>query len=285
MSIILIVLNYNDANTVRKYVFSIKDYAIIEHIIIVDNHSTDNSFVNLLELANEKIDVIQTKRNGGYGYGNNYGMRYALKKYHPKYFIISNPDVRYGEDTVSVLYNHLETNPQVGIAAPVMKMGDSSIAYYCAWKIRSGWNCILNCTSIIHNFVPSWYFMRKDFKNKEILEADAVAGSFFMVRAEAMKKVNGYDENIFLYAEETTLGIRLKKEKIKTHILTKYSFTHYHSVSINKTIQSVRKQNKIMWQSRKYILKKYFLFNKLELRIVDFLEWFTACITYLRNWR
>lgn len=106
-----------------------------------------------------------------------------------------------------------------------------------------------------------------------------------MIRADAMKAVKGYDENIFLYAEESTLGIKLKRKNIALHLLTQYTFTHYHSVSINKTIKSVQKQNKMIWKSRKYVLKQYFHFNHFELFIVNILECFTELIFYIKNKR
>lgn len=59
-----------------------------------------------------------------------------------------------------------------------MKMGDGTIAYYCAWKLRSGWNAILNSTSIIHKFVPLWLFSKEEFQKNKVLNVDAVAGSF-----------------------------------------------------------------------------------------------------------
>lgn len=39
----LVVLNYNDSDTVIEYIKRIMEYKIFDHIVIVDNCSTDNS--------------------------------------------------------------------------------------------------------------------------------------------------------------------------------------------------------------------------------------------------
>ena len=68
-----VILNFNDAPTTIKLVRSIKNYRVINYLVIVDNHSTDNSFVELKKLEAldcKHIKVIRTVKNGGYGYGN-----------------------------------------------------------------------------------------------------------------------------------------------------------------------------------------------------------------------
>ena len=78
----VVVLNYNDAETVEKNISKIRDYSVIDHIVIVDNSSTDNSYDRLKKLCSDRIDVVKTDRNGGYGYGNNFGIKYLIKNYN-----------------------------------------------------------------------------------------------------------------------------------------------------------------------------------------------------------
>lgn len=75
----LIVLNYNDAETTLEFVEMAKTCNAIDKIVVVDNCSTDYSLSKLTCLKSDKIDVIQTDKNGGYAYGNNFGCRYAEK--------------------------------------------------------------------------------------------------------------------------------------------------------------------------------------------------------------
>ena len=69
----VVVLNYNDADTTDILLRDISLYPLIDHIVIVDNWSTDHSFEYLKKWQSNRIDVLQTDKNGGYSYGNNVG--------------------------------------------------------------------------------------------------------------------------------------------------------------------------------------------------------------------
>ena len=95
-SIGIVVLNYNDYESTIKLVDSLLGQQYFSenvHIVIVDNMSTNDSFEILKSQFNECVDVIQSERNGGYAYGNNYGVKYLYDKYKIVHCAICNPDV------------------------------------------------------------------------------------------------------------------------------------------------------------------------------------------------
>ena len=47
-----VILNFNDSETTKKLVNNIKSYTVIDYIIIVDNKSTDTSFLELKNFEN-----------------------------------------------------------------------------------------------------------------------------------------------------------------------------------------------------------------------------------------
>ena len=59
-----IILNYNDALTTIHLLEFIKDYSILDFIVVVDNCSTDDSWEKLLRYKNEKIHVIKSEKMG-----------------------------------------------------------------------------------------------------------------------------------------------------------------------------------------------------------------------------
>ena len=80
--ITVVALNYNDYQTMISYIDSIVDYSNINYIVVVDNLSTDDSYDKLKSYygRSQKVVVISTAYNGGYGYGNNFGIRYAIER-------------------------------------------------------------------------------------------------------------------------------------------------------------------------------------------------------------
>ncbi|MDD3999771.1 MAG: glycosyltransferase, partial [Bacilli bacterium] len=78
----IIILNYNSAEDTIKCIASIEKFTKISYkIYIVEGASKDNSFNILSDFfsGNNKIKIIQTKYNGGYSYGNNLGVKMAIK--------------------------------------------------------------------------------------------------------------------------------------------------------------------------------------------------------------
>ncbi|MDR2409250.1 MAG: glycosyltransferase [Bacteroidales bacterium] len=112
MKIGIVVLNYNDSQSVQNLITLISGYQSINHIVIVDNMSTDNSFDVLKNLENNKCSVVSSGRNGGYAYGNNVGMTYLIDNYQSDIIFIANPDVIFEENfvvrIVESLINHKE---------------------------------------------------------------------------------------------------------------------------------------------------------------------------------
>ena len=76
----VLILNYNDAKTTLEYVEKVKNYKNIRKILVVDNCSTDDSTQMFQKNVSDKLEVISSGRNGGYGAGNNYGIRYLADK-------------------------------------------------------------------------------------------------------------------------------------------------------------------------------------------------------------
>ena len=72
MAITLITLNYKDVEGCKKICEQAQGIDIIDNIIIVDNMSNDGSYTYPCDVKNNKIRVVQSKKNGGYSYGYNY---------------------------------------------------------------------------------------------------------------------------------------------------------------------------------------------------------------------
>ena len=48
----MVIINYNDYDTTKKLIDNIKNYKVLDKIIIVDNASTDNSYNKIKKLTN-----------------------------------------------------------------------------------------------------------------------------------------------------------------------------------------------------------------------------------------
>lgn len=274
-----IILNFNDAPTTKNLVERIKDYALLDYIVVVDNCSTDNSWEQLQHYKSDKIHVIQSPRNGGYGSGNNYGLRYSSEILNADYSIIANPDVFFSEDCIRTFHQTFQEDSSVAVVSA--KQSNSTD---CAWK---------NCSIMRHVLATSLFFevllnIRSYpagyFKEKTSVPVFAVPGSLLMVDLKKMLQYGMYDEDFFLYYEEFVLAQKFTNAGLKTILRLDCSYVHNHHVSISKTYNRWSQQHAILLKSAKLFLKKYrkinalqmalaklwFAYTKLEFKLYDF---------------
>lgn len=252
------ILNYNDYKTVINMVEHIKGYNILDYILIVDNGSTDSSYKILSNMyCNEKtIKVISSNKNGGYGFGNNFGIKYAFNKLNSKYIIVSNPDVLFKEKLIQELKRVIKRE-DAALVSGTQKI-NGSIVQQRAWKVPTPFQWAFDELKIGRLLgVGKKFYYPSSYYKKAISQVECVVGAMFMIDAEKFLTVGGYDEDMFLFCEETTIGYKLKKANYKSFLLNYEYYDHLHSATINKSIPSAIKRLRILHTSEKIFDKKY----------------------------
>lgn len=258
-----IILNYNDCETVIKLLHQICGYKSIEHILVVDNCSTDDSFTQLKKNESTKITVIQTNQNRGYAYGNNYGAEYAIDKWQPQILFFANPDVEFKEDTIGILEKTLYLESDYAVAAPLVQNG------YNVWKIPGYWGCLRSLFLIM--FSIHKYHIKKYLKNnKGIHEVGVVEGSFFAIKTSAFVEINGFDERTFLYLEENILSKRLQEQNYKVVVNSEAVYVHAHSNSIRKEYKTKTNAFRLFEPSYRVYLENYLHCRPSEMMVFRF---------------
>lgn len=271
----LLILNYNDADSVLTLYNEVKNIKVVRYIVIVDNNSTDNSIKAFNSIIDKKNIVISSKKNGGYGSGNNIGIRYLAKEKKSKYILLCNPDVLISEMTIIELERFLENNPNYALAAPFMIDYEKQKQYNTAFKIPTLYEYILSLELCISKFFKPFYYKKILDVKSDCKDVGAVSGALFMFNVDKMVKYGMYDENIFLYCEEVVIGIKMKHAGLKIALLPHLYFIHNHSVSINKSFYSEYAKHKILIRSKLYVIKKYYHANLIEY----FFAWFLSRVS------
>lgn len=253
----ILVLNYNDACTTIGFVESVKDFSSVCHILIVDNHSTDDSFKKLKELESDKVIVVDSGKNGGYGAGNNFGIQYLRVNFNSEHVLICNPDVVVSEVVLLRLSDFLSNNDEYAVVAPRMEILNNCNSY-SAFKNVTCFSFLMSVELFFSKFFSPMYLNVQKLIPYEKVDVFSVAGSLFMVNLHKFPEDTIYDEKIFLYFEEFVLGKECEKYNYKVALLPQISFLHNHSVSISKTYKNVLKKQMVYLRSYRYIVKKYF---------------------------
>ena len=257
----VVILNYKDANTTIKLCNAIKNYNVIDNIVVVDNLSPDDSFPKLLKMRNSKIDIIQTDKNGGYSYGNNFGAFYLINKYNIDILFIANPDVEFSEEFVIKCSDYINKKILQAVSGiMLLPNGHRSV-----WngKINNFYEDLIDCTIFIKQLLNN-NKMSYARKNDELIYVDFLPGSLFAIDSKTFMQINGFDDGVFLYYEESILSIKLKRLGYNLALCKNITFKHIHSVSINKSIKKIN-QLKLLYKSRLYLYNNYFNATKLQI--------------------
>ena len=219
--LVFVIINYNTKALAEKLVANVKDYQSISKILIVDNASTDDSYQELKKLENDRIEVIQAKENKGFSAGMNIGAKRAIELFSKCDIIFSNTDIIISsEETIEILQTALKMR-RVAVASPVV-FQENTISR--GWKIPSAKEEVLiNLPGIGKKFQKKYMFYDEDHYKGKYSYVEAVSGCFFMIKSEALKRVNYFDENVFLYYEENILGEKLRNSSYTLVIIDVYN--------------------------------------------------------------
>jgi GT2 family glycosyltransferase len=186
--------------------------------IVVDNSSED---LQLIAQSVEKhgwsswVTLVAAPRNGGFGYGNNLGVRYAYRDSAPAYVYFLNPDAQIRPGAIGTLVDFLESRPGVGIAGSSFENDDGS-----DWPIAFRFPTLLSELDqglefgLVTWLLRPWVIAQRMPKIAQ--PVDWIVGASMLIRPAVLTATAGFDENYFLYFEETDLCYRARKAGFPT---------------------------------------------------------------------
>lgn len=166
-------------------------------VIIVDNSpSCEPMFGKLRQLYDNNLVLIHNTHNGGYGQGNNVGIRQATAPV----IMIMNPDVRLCEPLFCTVLDAFDKNAflcMYGMKQMLSLEVKSPLSFDCSRRMNG--YLIPFISSICNRF--DWYFPRFMY----------LQGSCFFINKKKFEKAGLFDEDIFMYGEEDDIHWRMQK--------------------------------------------------------------------------
>ena len=235
--ILTVILNYRTAQmTLESAKCALREMeGIAGEVVIVDNDSGDGSYETLTEAVRaagwSRVRVVQSGRNGGFGAGNNFGIRAGLSDgREPDYIYLLNSDAFPGTGAIRALIDAMEANPRIGFAGSYIHGADGE-PHTTAFRHPSIWSEFESTartgpvTRLLKKHVVSLPI------SKTTCEVGWVAGASVLMRREALDEIGLFDERFFLYFEETDLLRRGRRAGWGTLYVPESSVTHIGSVS------------------------------------------------------
>ena len=216
-----VVVSYRSAATLRGCVAPLAALPDVR-VTVVDNASPDRSLDAVADLG---VDLVSAPRNGGFSYGCNLG---AARGRAP-YLLFLNPDARIDADSLARLHACLESVPAAGLAAPRILHDDGTLA----WSLRRfpRHRSTFAQALFLHRLWPraAWTdeLVREPGAYERPGAPDWVSGACMLVRRSACEAIGGFDEDFFLYCEDTDLcrrlwaaghGVRFQPAAVARHV-------------------------------------------------------------------
>ncbi|MGC1494687.1 MAG: glycosyltransferase family 2 protein [Sulfitobacter sp.] len=261
--LLVIVLNYRTAEmTLKSVAAALADMPQVgAELIIVDNASGDGSAAVLQREvtdrgwgANNRVRLILSDVNGGFGAGNNLGLRAGMSDGStPDFYYIVNSDAFVDPGCIATLMAFLQANPKAGIAGSHVR-GDDDAPHCTAFRFpsiagefegaaRTGVFSRLLRNCIVAPPLPV-----------QTTQVDWVAGASVLLRAEMLQEIGMFDEAFFLYFEETDLCKRAARAGWQCWYVPESRVVHIGSVSTG--MKGWQRMPSYWFASRQYYFTK-----------------------------
>ncbi len=190
-----IVLNYQGRGYVEEAVASLldQDLAGLE-VIVVDNGSTDGSAEEIERRFGDRVRLLRSPRNLGFGAGNNLGLRHA----RGRHLILLNNDAVAAPGFARELIAAAESGTRVGmVAAKVLNHAQRD-----------------QIDSVGHPLYPDGLNRGRGRLELDRGQYDGddralfPSGAAALYEREMLDDVGLFDESFFLYGEDAELGLR-----------------------------------------------------------------------------
>jgi GT2 family glycosyltransferase len=204
----IIILGMNNRKLVKNCLLSLKKNTSYKNykVIFSDNGSTDGT-KELIKKEFSWVDLVENGKNLGFAGGNNSGIKFALKRYKPAYFLLLNNDtIIFQKRWLNNLVEAGEESKKNGIVGCKLIYPDKSIQH-------------IGFDGRTHLYDSGeMKKLDKNLKNKseKVQEVRYVMGAVFMIKNSLIKKIGSLDSDYFpIYGEEIDYCERAKKNNYK----------------------------------------------------------------------
>jgi hypothetical protein len=279
MRLSFVIPTYNAKKVLLDCINSIKRTVKIQcEVIVVDNGSTDSTSEELKKNFPD-ITVIKLPWNYGFARAVNLGIKTAKGEY----ICILNNDTLLTEGATDTIIDFMQNSKNCGIAGPQLLNQNgtkqNSIAPFPTFLTEFGLKSALKAL-----FPEKFYSKHINFAKP--VEVDSLVGAVIVVKREVFDRIGLFDENYFLFLEETDFCYQAKKHGILTFFVPQAKVYHLQGYTKQSMLYraSVEYLNSMgLFFKKNYGFTLFLIFRILSLFkiAINMLFQFAACLATL----
>ena len=231
LSCSVIIIAYNSCDFIPACLKSVRDACegIDSQIIVLDNGSNEPIIPEIKNFFPE-VEWLDSKENLGFGKGCNLAEKHATKPY--LFFI--NPDTIISKNAFREMLKFMEEHPEAGTVGCRILNEDGSLQWACRRSFPTIVSAVSKTIGLAALFpknktLASYNMTFAD--PDEMIEVDAVSGSFFCIRRDVYEKLKGFDEDFFMYGEDLDLCFRTKQMGLHNYYTPVTNILHFKGQS------------------------------------------------------
>jgi len=221
LKVAIVLLNYRSKKETVECLESLEKIKNEITAIIVDNSPTESrDFIKekIKEIKKFNVELIKSDVNTGFSGGNNIGIHHALANGYD-YVLILNNDTVVDENFLSNLLLTAEKDKKVGAVVPKIYFAKGHEFHKKRYKKEELGKVIWYAGGIIDwkNVIGLHRGVDEVDKGQydKTLETEYATGACMLLKKEAIEDVGMFDEDFFLYYEDSDLSMRMKKKGYK----------------------------------------------------------------------
>ncbi len=162
------------------------------------------------------------------------------------------------------MLDYIRSDSSIGILGPKVLNPDQTIQYSCR-KFPTVWSGLFNRYSLMTRLFPKNSYSRDylmlDYDHNSIRSVDWVSGCCMMVPDSTFKKVNGFDENYFLFIEDVDLCQAIKKKGLRVVYFPNAKIFHKISSSNSRSASQViiKRHQGMIYYNQKHLKTNFMI--------------------------
>jgi GT2 family glycosyltransferase len=231
LDLTIIIVSFNSARFITRCLDFIKKNPPNRsfEIYVVDNNSKDES-PQIIKKYYPEVKLMRNNENFGFSYANNQ----AIVRSKGKYLLVLNPDTIVTRGALDAMVGFMEEHTDVGVGGAKTLNFDGSIQYSCR-RFPTLFYSFFGRQSLFTRFLPynriSRKYLMMDEDYSKDLEVDWVFGASMIIRRKALEETGIFDEDYFIFVEDTDLCYRMKKNNWKVYFISNAVIFHHLGVT------------------------------------------------------
>lgn len=224
MDISIITVNYRGWKALDACLRSLQDLRfsrISFEVVIVDNDSNDGKIDEFRKSFPEFI-FLENTGNNGFSNGCNFGAEQA----RGKFLFFLNPDTILSPEALEELHKTAVSHPEIGILS-CLQINENN-KYYNLKNLFPSFSRIFGITRAIYRKMNAAVLEEKFAVKNGLFYPDWVTGAVIFISRDWFKKVNGWNEDYWLYFEDVDLCKKITLQGGKVAVDTRTTIFHKH---------------------------------------------------------